>query len=682
MAYGYMAAPGNSPWLRACSALRCFFLHCPLPPWDGEPLYPCSKPLFEAPELLRFHYSQGMQVDVPLLNAAISRAEADEHYELHHCLLQLQNAVGKLPLVRGYTHSIVNFGRVLNEGLCGYRERISRHLAEAEAANAETVELYRGLLWLCEGIEAFTKRAAKHVALSSHPDARRLAAALQAINRPVTSFYEAVVATNLLYYIDGCDDLGRLDQELYPWYRDDLARGATGPDQARELLCRLFANVDLCNGWNVAIGGTAADGSMGYNDVTMLCLQAARGKRRPNLALRLHSDAPEAVWDQALETISGGTGIPALYNEVEYLRAMKVLELGVTDEDMPHFAFGGCTELMIHGRSNVGSLEETWNLAQCFEQSMYRHLPSSPTFEAFVTAFKADIAAAIDERCREINTWQESKARLQPQPIRTLFVDDCIERGIEFNAGGARYNWSVVCIAGMANTFDSLAAVREVIYEKAELSSQELLDVLRADFAGYEPLRKRLESCAKFGNDNPAVDDLAADISEFVFRRYLQHRNWRGGRYLASCLMFVTYGNHGREVGATPDGRRGQTPVADSAGAVQGRDRHGPTALLRSVTRMPHYLAAGTLVVNTRFTRRLFDDPAARGQLKSLVRSYFSMGGMQLQINVVDQEILRDAIAHPEHHADLIIRVGGYSEYFTRLSEELQWSILERTEHR
>jgi formate C-acetyltransferase len=265
--------------------------------------------------------------------------------------------------------------------------------------------------------------------------------------------------------------------------------------------------------------------------------------------------------------------------------------------------------------------------------------------------------------------------------MRSLLIDDCVDRGVDYNAGGARYNWSVVNVMGLANVVDSLAAVREVVYEKQEATAEELLTVLAADFAEQEPFRKRLERCPRFGNGDPRADDLAVEVSEWVFREFLRTAPWRGGRFVPACLMFTTYAYFGEPVGATPDGRHAGQPIADSAGAMQGRDRNGPTALIRSVTRIPHHLAPGTLVVNARFSQSFFRDGESRAKLKDLIRSYFRLGGMQIQINVVDQALLRDAIAHPERHEDLIIRVGGYSEYFNVLSDALKQSILERTEH-
>jgi formate C-acetyltransferase len=220
-----------------------------------------------------------------------------------------------------------------------------------------------------------------------------------------------------------------------------------------------------------------------------------------------------------------------------------------------------------------------------------------------------------------------------------------------------------------------------MVFERQALSGADLLDVLAQDFEGHEALRQRLRRCPRFGNDLPAVDDLAAEIADYVFRAFRRHEPWRGGRFLPSCIMFTTYAAEGDKVGATPDGRRAGEPLADSIGPVAGRDHHGPTAMLRSVTRLPLHLAVGTPVLNIRFSQRLMTSGEGRRAVRDLIRTYFAMGGMQIQLSVVDRAVLEDAMIHPERHEDLIVRVGGFSAYFNTLSPALKAAILARTEH-
>jgi formate C-acetyltransferase len=193
-------------------------------------------------------------------------------------------------------------------------------------------------------------------------------------------------------------------------------------------------------------------------------------------------------------------------------------------------------------------------------------------------------------------------------------------------------------------------------------------------------LRLRLTQAPRYGNDDRRADSLAARVARAVFAELRRYAPWRGGRFLPGCLMFVTYAAAGEPVMATPDGRRAGEPIADSIGAVQGRDRHGPTAAMRSAASIPQALAPGTLVTNFRFAPSMFEGQG-RSKLKDLIHTYFALGGLQMQITVVDQEVLRQAVADPERYGDLIVRVGGYSEYWRNLSQALRESVLERTEH-
>jgi formate C-acetyltransferase len=505
--------------------------------------------------------------------------------------------------------------------------------------------------------------------------------------RPASSFFDALVATNFIFYLDGCDDLGRFDQYLRPYFEASVARGELDHARAVDLVRAQWRNVDAAFGWNAAIGGTRPDGTDLSNDLTVVCIEAARSMRRPNLALRLGPSTPDTVWEAALDTIVSGCGLPALYWDPNYFAAIKASRVPVPEKDLHEYAFGGCTELMVQGRSNVGSLDDGLNVPEVLERTLHARLTDATTFADLYDGFRADLAVTIAHMTERVNLWQAQKAEWQPQPIRSLLIDDCIDRGVEYSAGGARYNWSVINVMGLANAIDSLAAVRELVFETANVTGKEMVSALEQDFAGADKLHALLDSTPRYGNGDPAADELAHNLSEFIFTEYLKHRTWRrgenseGGPFVPSCLMFTTYVPFGRDVGATPDGRRAREPIADSAGPYQGRDRSGPTAMMRSVTQLDQQHAPGTLVVNLRLARDHFGTPDQRAKTRALLQTYFDMGGLQIQVNVVDQKVLRDAVAHPERYGDLIVRVGGYSEYWSNLEPALRESILLRTEH-
>ncbi|HJP31555.1 MAG TPA: pyruvate formate lyase family protein [Candidatus Latescibacteria bacterium] len=687
-AAGYMEEPHRSPMWRWSRAVRRRFEHRSLPAYEGQLLYPAGAiHCGDEDRILSPSYSYTWGYDVGALEDRLTAADWEQGQALTALREDLDSLTAQLRVIttvhtvggRGYTHSVPNYGRMLRQGLDGYAERL---------AEGEGTDLCLGLQQVVAGIRRWHARVLDHLRQTTCTDPahdrhrRRLIDALEHVPcRPARSFFEAVVAYNFTYYLDDCDNPGRVDLELSSFYTRDLTAGHTTHEEARDLLCCLWENCDLNNGWSAGIGGTPPDGETIDEDLTVACLEAAHGMRRPNLQLHVRRDMPAAVWEAALETIGSGCGLPALYNEEAFISSLRNADLGIRESDLALYNGGGCTETMVHGLSNVGSLDAGINLPLLLSETLATRLATADGFTGFLDAYQQDIAAVIDDITSQVSAEQQVKARLRPQPMRSLLVDDCIAAGREFNAGGARYNWSVINVAGLATVVDSLAAVREVVFEKQEIGGAQLLEALRDNFDGQEPLRLRLARCPRFGNDEAAADELAAELSEFVFRQFLARTPWRGGRFLPSCLMFTTYAQAGKPVGATPDGRRAGEPIADSAGPHQGRDRSGPTAMLKSVASIPHHLAPGTLVVNARFGGELFDGADQSLKLRSLVRTYFDLGGMQLQINVIDQAVLEDAIAHPDRHRDLIVRIGGYSEYFNRLSPELKQTLLERTEH-
>ena len=683
--------------VRLARAVACHLAHVRLPPWRGTRLYPGdnetarpSSHLYAGHSAVCYHYSIPMRYDREALEQKTEEAVGQRK----QALLALQAALQEYPYftdLGGFIHASVNYRRILAEGLNSYAARIQARQADArKARQPDKLVLYDALQITLDGIRRFHARVvAMLTQLSGTTDEEegRKSALLEALRRvpfePARTFYEAMVAENLIYYLDGCDGLGRFDQDLYPYYEADVEAGRITRQEALFLIEELWINMDRTTGWNVAIGGTAPDGAPGTNELTSLCLEAARNVRRarPNLALRLRKDTPEEIWQQAFRTLETGIGQPALYCEENYVRAIRDTRLGVSEEDLPDFAFGGCTELIVHGRSCCGGADTHLNLCLVLEKCIHAHLVGCRTFDEFLNKFTADLRVAALAAADHTNWCYEQMARWQPQPIRSLLIDDCVDQGVEYHAGGARYNWSVVSIGGIANVADSLQSLREVVFEQQELTPSKMVQILKTNFQGKEHVRLQLMRCASYGNDDARVDDLARKISEIAFRTFLSETTWRGGRFVPGCIMLDWYAEWGKNVGALPDGRRAGEPIADSAGPHQGRDRTGPTAMLSSVARILHHLAPGTLVLNARFSKELFREPGSLQKLCDLVRNYFREGGTQIQINVVDQGTLMRAIKDPEAYADLIVRIGGYSAYWHSLSESLRRAVLERAEH-
>jgi formate C-acetyltransferase len=256
--------------------------------------------------------------------------------------------------------------------------------------------------------------------------------------------------------------------------------------------------------------------------------------------------------------------------------------------------------------------------------------------------------------------------------VRTFLIDDCIDKAKDFNAGGARHYWSVVNVAGLVNVIDSLLALRDLVYDKKEFTPQAFLRALTEGSAAF---KAKLRNCPCFGVDNPTADSLAADFAGEIFDIFGERTPYLGGRFLPSSIQFATYADAGRKVGPTPDGREAFSPLADSLGAIHGKDKSGPTAMLNSAAKLRLYKAAGTPILNLRLKKEFITR-----SLKPLVMGFFAQGGMQIQISCVSREDMLDAMEHPEMHRNLIVRIGGYSEYFNNLSQKLKETVIKRTE--
>ena len=268
-----------------------------------------------------------------------------------------------------------------------------------------------------------------------------------------------------------------------------------------------------------------------------------------------------------------------------------------------------------------------------------------------------------------------------PVPFLSLLIDDCIEKGMDYNDGGARYNTNYIQGVGLGTATDSLVAIKHNVFDKKIITMNQLLKALKADFRGHEALRQRLlNRTPKYGNDDDYADEIMKAVFEVYFDAIDGKPNTKGGCYRINFLPTTVHIYFGKAVGATPDGRKAGEPVSEGVSPVQGADRKGPTAVIKSVAKMDHARTGGALL-NQKFTPQLLADEEGLDKLGSLIRTYFKLDGHHIQFNVISSEILRDAQKHPEKYRNLIIRVAGYSDYFVDLSPELQNEIIKRTEH-
>ena len=567
----------------------------------------------------------------------------------------------------GYTHSIINYERVLKEGLNTYVQHIKEKL---NTGTPDEQDYYQSLYEVLKAIILFHAKVLETTKIKEFE---------QVPLKPARSFYEAILCFNFMWYLDGCDSIGCFDQYMGKYLDDDLKNGAITIAEAEALLEELWANVDTCNGWHMILGGRDKQGQDSYNELTYLCLKTLKKFRRPNAGIKVTPTMPERLWKQILENWSDGGVNPALYNDKGYADNITQYT-GVKGDDLYKFAFGGCTELMFGGLSNVGSIDAGVNLLYVLEKTIKEKLVKANNFDNFLELSKEDIAEQIKACIEASNHNQQYMAQYRPQLVRSLFTDDCIDSGKEFNAGGARYNGSVINFAGLTNVFNSLFTIKKLFSGELHLNKEQFLQMLEVDYVGFEQELKQITNFSKFGNDQHEIDSMAIDLSSFIFDEVHKYKCWRGeGFCIPGVIMFVTYVGLGEKVGATPDGRRSGTALADSVGAMQGTDRQGPTALLKSCLAIPQEKGIGTLVLNLRLEKSMLNQAGALNKLKALVLTYFEHGGLQIQSTIADQKALTKALADPDKYPNLMIRIGGYSEYFNRLSDGLKKEVIKRT---
>lgn len=657
--------------------------------------------------LCDFNHHSGVRVNRHL--AAEKKTRFPQYADLIDALLDDLDC--RLPHFGGYTHNNPDIRRVVNEGFLAMEHELQTELrmlrAQGENAPANEVNFLLTMQDYAAGVKAFhaSTLAALRTAAAAESGTRTRKLTIIAENfagcflQPSRTFLQGLLAVNFTWMLDGCDSIGRVDQALGHLYEAELHAGTLDIELTRELIDELFQAFELLNGWNLQIGGYTPDGVDGTNALTLELIDAcARNKvRRPNVAFRITKSTPDSAILAAFDALAQGSGRPALYNDDLYVKTLVGMDLGLTLEDAREIGFGGCTETMIAGMSNVGSLDGDLNLAKCLELALndgYDPITqrqegphtglfaSFTTFAAFLAAVKRQIQYYTDVFITHSrHNLQQRFTKGDPKIARSMFTRDCIKRHTSFEAGGARYNWSVVSYQGVANLIDSLAAIKLCVYDEKTITPELLLQALKADFIDYEEAHRLLRAAPKFGNDIAYVDDIGTDIIGYTWNELYQHETPRGGRFLASVILFTTYGEAGRVVGATPDGRKASEVLTDSVGPAQGRDTHGPTAMLNSVAKLPLFLGVGTPVLNLRVQKSIITEESGRGNLLALLRTFFALGGLQLQLSVVSKDDMLAAQQHPEQYQDLIVRIGGYSEYFNLLAKGLlQDSVIARTE--
>jgi pyruvate formate-lyase/glycerol dehydratase family glycyl radical enzyme len=601
-------------------------------------------------------------------------------------------------------HTLLDYDLLLRNGTLRLKQMIKEKMVFAE--NQEEMLFLEALIIICEALEAFAARYAEEahrlLEVTIDPEKRVELATIEAICRkvplyPAETWREALQCFWFAFVFDGIDSPGRFDQYMYPYYSSSISVGEIDKVQAQELLEKLWQLFEKVRAWNLCIGGQLPDGRDASNELSYLILDIAEKYQfqAPNLTMRCHSGTPETLMNKAIEVIKCGIGMPALYNDEVVIPTL--LNYGISLEDARDYALNGCNQIDIQGKSHMGLEDGELNLLKCLELALNRGCcritgvrlgpdTGSPlkftSFDQVLEAYKTQVAYFTEMLVRVSNKSQEIYARHAPNPYRSLFVSDCIENVRDFRSGGPRYNHGQVLAEGIANTADSLYSIKKLVYEKGLFTMEYLLKALDANFKGFEKVKNILVSKTEhYGNDSETVDSIATEIVTHFFSELAKYKTFRGGIYGGGCSPFTRAPEFGKMVGATPDGRAALSPVADSAGSVQGMDRKGPTALLNSAAKIDHNWTLSGYVVNLKFDKTLMSQDGTSNKIDALIKTFFKNGGQQLQVNVLNPRDLLEARKNPEKYKNLVVRVGGFSSYFVDLSPELQEDVITRTCH-
>jgi formate C-acetyltransferase len=505
---------------------------------------------------------------------------------------------------------------------------------------------------------------------------------------------------------------GRLDQHLWPVYSKETEAGTLTPDEAYELLgcfwvkfnnhpsppkvgvtaqeSNTYTDFSLIN-----LGGVKPDGTDAVNPMSYMLLDVIREMRilQPSSMIQVSRKNPDSFIHKALDIIRTGFGQPSVFNSEAIIQ--ELLRQGKNITDARNGGASGCVETGAFG-TECYWLSGYFNLVKILELTLYNGfdrrtgVQAGPktgdpslfaTFDEFMNAYRQQISYFTDIKIRGNNVIEKTFATHLPVPFLSLLLEDCIANGKDYNAGGARYNTTYIQGVGLGSATDILTSIKYNIYDTKRYSWDQMFEALGNDFRGSEQMQYELiYDTPKYGNDDDYADAQAVDVFEMFYDAVNGRPTPRGGIHRINMLPTTSHVYFGSVTGATPDGRKAYVPLSEGISPYQGVDRQGPTAVIKSASKIDHLRTGGTLL-NQKFSPEFFEDEESYRKLTALIRSYFNLDGHHIQFNVVSAETLRDAQKHPELYRDLIVRVAGYSDYFNDLGEDLQNEIIRRTEH-
>ena len=604
-------------------------------------------------------------------------------------------------------HVIAGYQKVLEKGFAALAEDAEKKLRTGDPVSRDFAE---SSLTVCRAASTYALRYAETADMLSRDtdDSRNRTRLLRigkacrwvALNPPRT-FVEAIQLLWLTHEIITCEQrsgslsLGRLDQYLHPFYEKDLNDGLMAREEAAELVQALWIKFSgMRRGFQHVTLGGGYNGTYAANDLTLLCLQATKSLRldQPLISVRWRHDMPDNLWNQIQDLIGMGMGFPALFNDKIAIDAKR--KLGVAESDAENYGIVGCVEVSIPGKefSHTEELRVNWakvlelilNGGRCavtgerMDLKANKDMASIHSFSEFRDWYKNELLHFLDLGIAGRNIEDRRFPDNLPYPFLSSTMECCLEIGRDVTAGSTVYNFSTVNGCGMSNAANSLAAINQLVFENKQITLPELARMLEEKEVFP---RQLISNCRRVGNDQDEPDGILKDLADFFAGGVAQHTNPRGGRFQTGLYTVDAHAHQGKLTGTLPDGRMRCTALASGMSPSQGTDLSGPTSVIKSITKLDHRKLGNGMVLDLKFHPSFFKDDSQVGAFRHLVETYFRLGGMEIQFNVVDRETLRRAQSSPEEYRDLIVRVSGFSAYFTDLSIETQDEIMDRTEH-
>lgn len=609
------------------------------------------------------------------------------------------------------------YSKVLQMGLSGIKEFASRRLNDDKWKKSR--DFYRAVCICCDAVVNFARRhsqEAEHLAGLATDEKRKkeletvAEICLNVPASPARSLQEALQSiwfVHLSIWAAGhfLVPVGRLDQFAYPYYKMDIAQGKLNKNDALELLESFWLkfNMDIDKthgepkfeadtGQTLMIGGQTPDGKDATNELSYLCIDCARELRvtDPRLQVRIHKNSPEEFFSAAAGLMKEGMGFPTVCNDETIVPAL--VQNGYSLEDARGYSCGGCWETTVPGKSDDRTNSGVINLLRCLEWTLNRgrnfldnkklgldtgSIKSFKTFQQFYNAFKKQVSYYVERVVENCN-----RAVFSPSPILSATMNDCLEKGLDISEGGCQYNNTGLLGNALANAADSFYVIKKLVFEQRELTLSGLREMLLKNYENCEDLRLRmLNKFPKYGNDNDEVDDIAKDIATYFCKTVADSKNVRGGKFKPGLFSAGTYVFVGKQLGASPDGRKAGEPFAISCSPGLGQDRSGPTAVIKSFTKLNLINAGNGAIMDLKLHPTALAGEEGTEKMAAVLKSFIALGGTQMQVNVIDSKMLREAQKDPHRYRDLMVRIWGFSAYFVSLPKEFQDHVIARTEH-